>query len=88
MLGDDHKANTTLKESVEDINDRHSQWIDSKERSLIDELENNLKELKKNEVLVSYSIREQETKKYDNVFSYYSGTLSDIAKKFQKKKFI
>ena len=89
VLGDDHKANTTLKESVEDINDRHSQWIDTKESILINELENNLKELKKNEVLVKkdlISIREQETKKYDNIFSYYSGTLSEIAKKISKEK--
>ena len=84
VLGDDHKANSTLKESVEDINDRHSLWNDSRENIFIEELENNLKELKQNEVLIIkdlISIREQETKHHSNVFNYYSGTLSEIAKK-------
>ena len=89
VLGDDHKANSTLKESVEDINDRHSLWNDSKENIFIEELENNLKELKKNEVLIIkdlISIREQETKHHSNVFNYYSGTLSEIAKKITEEK--
>ena len=83
VLGDDSKANQTLKDSIADINDRESSWDKNKQGVIIDQLGMTLKHCKKKEISIIndlVDIREQETKKHDKKFENYSGTLPNIAK--------
>ena len=88
VLGDDTKANQTLEESVEDINNRNTEWKEENELKQIDEYYNNLNSQNKKEGSIIkdiIAVREQETHKYDNKFKYYSGTLSNIAKQIAEE---
>ena len=88
VLGDDTKANQTLRESVEDINNRNTEWKEENELKQIDEYYNNLNSQNKKEGSIIkdiIAVREQETHKYDNKFKYYSGTLSNITKQIAEE---
>ena len=89
ILGRDQKSFQALKESFEIINSRHQNWDKEKFLQRIDRLETKDDELKGKLATIKdrlLEIRKSETKKFEKLFDFYTGTSAVIANRVKKEE--
>ena len=89
ILGRDQKSFQALKESFEIINSKYQSWGEENHLKKIDELETRDDELKGKLVTIKsrlLEIQKSETKKYEKLFDFWTGTSAVIARSVREEE--
>ena len=90
VLGQDQKSLMELKNSVDSINSKYQEWNSSQSKSEISRLNKKDDNLKSELIEVERRILEIkgfETRLYENLFDFYSGTAASIASQLKEQTF-
>ena len=89
VLGRDQKSLSELKNSVNSINSKYQEWSDEEYNTEIEFLEKRDNELKGEKIHIERKLddkRQFETRLYEKLFKFYSGSAGSVAKQIREEQ--